>query len=93
MGKEEEMEGLIEEYSNSGQSIKEYCQRKGIAPSKFFYWRKKLTLAMGRRGSFDGLDLTSEERCSELEIIYPNGVRLKAGKQEVGLLQQLIRLY
>lgn len=41
-------------------------------------------------GSFIAIDKAG--RKSDVEVIYPNGIRIKAGN-DLGLLSQLIRLY
>lgn len=92
MSRKDEMQCLIEEQASSGQSVKEFCQVKGIAPAKFFYWRKKLH-PPPNQGGFVRVEVTPNEKLSCLEVIYPNGVRLRPGQADMTLLQQLIRLY
>ena len=33
---------VLERQKESGLSVKSFCSNEGIAPSTFFYWRKKL---------------------------------------------------
>ena len=34
--------GLLKERRESGESIKEFCQNKGVSENTYFYWQRKL---------------------------------------------------
>ncbi len=91
----EKMFELVEECLQSGKSQKEYSQEAGIGYAKFNYWvckyRKQQEPSPG--AGFIKVDATPVGGTGELEIIYPNGVRLKAGGGDLSLISQLIRLY
>lgn len=33
---------LFRDYQESGLNVRDFCSNQGIAPSSFYYWRKKL---------------------------------------------------
>ena len=35
-------------FEASGQKVKEFCRQKGLAPSSFYYWRRRLRSNPGR---------------------------------------------
>ncbi len=84
------MLAMITYWEQSGISKKRYCEENGINEPTFYYWfsRSKENEAAG--GSFISIDKAC--RNSGVEVIYPNGVRIKADT-DLGLLSQLIRLY
>ncbi len=41
MSLQEKMFSLVEEYHQSGLSAKVFCEEKGIASSRFYYWIRK----------------------------------------------------
>lgn len=88
----EEMFKLIEDYRTSGKSQKEFCREFGIKPSTFGYWVRKKRLKEANGNGFIKID-TSSASLETLEICYPNGVMLRLGKQDIALINQLIRIY
>ncbi|KAF7277607.1 hypothetical protein GWI33_003103 [Rhynchophorus ferrugineus] len=93
MRKEEkraQMFAMIADWQQSGKSKKCYCEENGINEATFYYWFSRSKEDNGATGSF--IAIGKSGRNSEVEVIYPNGVRIKAGA-DLGLLSQLIRLY
>ena len=93
MSKEEkraEMLSMIADWQQSGKSKKEYYQEKGITEATFYYWLSRSQEENTSNGSFIAIDKTLKK--NDIEVIYPNGVRINAGSDLV-LLAQLIRLY
>ena len=89
---QEKMYQLVESYQQSGKSQKEFCIQSGIRLAKFNYWIRKFRQQQPSAGFLKiETGLASEQQ--ELEICYPNGVRLKATAADLSLLSQLIRLY
>lgn len=89
--KREQMLAIIADWEQSGKSKKQYCKEKGISPATFYYWFSRRTGELPAAQDFIRIDrLRHESR--EIEIIYPNGVRLKV-ENDLVLLSQLIRLY
>ena len=92
MSKEEkraEMLSMIADWQQSGKSKKEYYQEKGISEATF-YLLSRSKEENTSNGSFIAIDKTVKK--NDIEVIYPNGVRINAGSDLV-LLSQLIRLY
>lgn len=81
---------LVEEYQGSGTTLKDFCAEKDINIGTFNYWRKKK--AASSAGGFIKLDspLTSKH---DLELVYPNGVRLRMNGPDLALVKNLLELY
>ena len=88
--KRDRMLSMIADWQQSGISKKRYCAEKGINEATFYYWYSRSKENVSSAGSFISIDKAC--RKSEVEVIYPNGVRIKVEK-DLGLLSQLIRLY
>lgn len=91
----EKMYELVEDCLQSGKSQMEYSQEAGIGYAKLNFWvckyRKQQEPSPG--AGFTKVDTLPAGEPRELEILYPNGVRLKAGGGDLSLISQLIRLY
>ncbi|WP_270089285.1 IS66 family insertion sequence element accessory protein TnpA [Sphingobacterium sp. SYP-B4668] len=88
--KREYMLSMIADWQQSGKSKKAYCAEHGINEAKFYYWLSRIKESDKSAVGFLTIDKASKN--SDIEIIYPNGVRIKVEK-DLGLLSQLIRLY
>lgn len=93
MSKEQEMYGLIDEFEISGLNCRDFCKDRGLVPSTFYYWKKrKAQKESPESGGFisirpkTGMD-------GSLELIYPNGVRLRLEAPQFTLISKLLRLY
>lgn len=84
------MFAMISDWQQSGMSKKRYCAEKGISEATFYYWYSRSEEKVLAPGSFIAIDKACKK--SEVEVIYPNGVRIKVDT-DLGLLSQLIRLY
>jgi hypothetical protein len=84
------MRAVVEDWQSSGKSKKQYCLEKGINAAKFYYWYSKINDTEGSPRGFIPIEKTSATR--EIEVVYPNGVRLKVDN-DLPLLSQLIHLY
>jgi len=108
MQKEARFKELIEEHSESGLSIIDFCSNHGIAPSTFHYWKKKLSKKSIRKDFIpllvkpSGANLSEGSTCSEianrkgaiLELVYPNGTILRIKNDfDLALIRTLIHLY
>jgi transposase-like protein len=87
------MLNMIKTSLESGLSNKSFCKQQGISDAVFYYWLKRYQQKM----------LPEEERfipiqvktipalIKEIEICYPNGVRIKIPEGiDVSLLRSLI---
>ena len=84
------MLAMITDWHQSGMSKKRYCEENGINEATFYYWFSRSKENDTASGSFIAMNKPGRE--SAIEVIYPNGVRIKADT-DLGLLSQLIRLY
>lgn len=86
---------LVEECLHSGKTQKEYCQQAGISYAKFNYWmcRYRKQHQLKPTAGFIKVDTLPISEQQNLEIFYPNGVRLKAWGADLSLISQLVRLY
>lgn len=85
------MLSMITDWQQSGKSKKAYCEENGINEATFYYWfSRSKENDTASRGSFTRIDKAA--RTSDIEIIYPNGVRIKTEK-DLALVSQLIGLY
>ena len=88
--KRERMLSMIADWQDSGKSKKSYCAEKGINEATFYYWFSRMRENNTSRGSFITIDKVRGK--SDVEIIYPNGVRIKI-ENDLALVSHLIRLY
>ena len=91
----EKMFAFVEQYQRSGKTQKQYSEQIGIAYAKFNYWVCKYRdhHQPESAGGFVKVEGFPSSQQQDLEICYPNGVRLKAQGADLSLLSQLIRLY
>lgn len=64
-------EDHIKNQNQSGLSVSKYCEREGLVPHQFGYWKKRISKL--ERGNF--LPVARNESLIELE--FPNGVKVK----------------
>ncbi|TJY67146.1 IS66 family insertion sequence element accessory protein TnpB [Sphingobacterium alkalisoli] len=84
------MLSMIADWQQSGKSKKAYCAENGINEATFYYWFSRSKENDTSRGSF--ITIYKAARRNDIEVIYPNGVRIKI-ENDLALLSQLIRLY
>jgi hypothetical protein len=88
----EEMLRLVAVYEQSGQSQKAFCESAGINLSRFGYWVRKVRKERATAGGFVRVDTTPPQPATGLELVYPNGVRIKLQEANLPLISQLLRL-
>ncbi|MGM1057590.1 MAG: IS66 family insertion sequence element accessory protein TnpA [Bacteroidota bacterium] len=92
MSKQEEMYNLVTEYRNSGISAIAFSKEKGISPTTFGYWVRKKK-EEDHPGGFIKIATELKSSAGELELIYPNGVKLQMSSQDPALIARLVKLY
>lgn len=81
---------MIADWQQSGKSKRSYCRENGINEAVFYYWFTRSNEQLSETGKFI---IIEEDRIeNEIELIYPNGVRLKVAGN-LALLSRLIKLY
>jgi hypothetical protein len=96
MDKREEMALLMEEFADSGQSQKEFSASRGIALPTFNYWFRKLRKENNEEApGFVRMETGAAPSPAgeQLELVYPNGVRLKTASRDLSLIAGLVGLY
>lgn len=93
MSKDIQMKELIAEFDKSGKSRINFCNDAGIGIHKFKYWENKLRVAEQPPSGFLAVQTKRSESRSDIELEYPNGVKLRL-KNDAGLelLKSLINL-
>jgi len=92
---EEEMRYHIQSWQQGKQSQQEYCHENNLAYHKFIYWHSKFRRKQNPiEQAFIPVHMEQPVLSSslELEIAYPNGVRLRVPSGNVQFIGQLIRL-
>jgi orotate phosphoribosyltransferase-like protein len=92
MSKQEEMYNLVTEYRNSGLSAKAFSKERGISSSTFCYWIRKKK-EEDHPGGFVEVATGLKSSTHELELIYPNGVKLQMSSPDLALIARLVKLY
>ena len=89
MKKAEQIQQAVEGWKASGLTQQVYCRQIGVKRSTFANWVKR-----SKEKTFEGFKLLSpclKEPEENLELIYPNGVRLRVSLSGLRLLPELIR--
>lgn len=84
------MLSLVSAWRSSGRTRKDFCAEHDIKEGTFAYWVSK-----DRQSGADAvgfIPIGPGPVAGPIEIIYPNGVRLKMGN-DLGLLARLIHIY
>lgn len=90
MRQREQMELEIRKWRESGLKKKEYCEQHGISVSTFGYWITRIN--QNKDKGFIPLVPTQSGGASCIEVIYPNGVRLKVSNSDLRIISRLISL-
>jgi len=90
MKKAEEIES-VQQWQSSGQTQKAYCQTIGIKRSTFANWvaRSKEKPKSG----FLAITPPTQPVPENIELVYPNGVRLKTTASAIHLFSELIQAW
>jgi transposase-like protein len=89
MNKAEQMRQAVQQWKESGLTQKVYCEKIGVKRSTFANWAKRSRDTPGQ-----GFVAIPPEPVTEgIEIIYPNGVRLRVRAAHLPVIAELIRCY
>ncbi|MFC3809444.1 IS66 family insertion sequence element accessory protein TnpA [Lacihabitans lacunae] len=67
---------ILKDLKRSGQSIADYCREHGHRTHIILYWKQKQGQFQGKQSGF--IEVKSQTD-SPIEIVYPNGVRIRLG--------------
>lgn len=65
MQKESRFYELIRLQQDSGLTVREFCSNEGVAPSTFYYWRKKLQSSKGKKNFIPLIVKSSESSLTQ----------------------------
>jgi len=92
--KTEKMFDLVDQWKASGMTQNEFCRQIELKVATFAYWvAKKKRAEEPATGGFALVDLRGKPSGRQVEITYPNGVRLLVGHGDLALIGRLIKLY
>lgn len=84
---------IIAEQGESGLTAVRFCKDKNINKSKFYYWKKKLSVTQESLSGFVTLSVKPSHENSNIVVEYPNGVKLHLqGKVSQSQLRELIHV-
>jgi hypothetical protein len=89
-GRAEEVAQLLEEQASSGMSKKAFCEARGLAPSMFYYWQRRLSEAPAMAGQEPGFTQLEVRPGAELEVRLPGGQWLGVRASSAGALRLLL---
>jgi hypothetical protein len=91
MSRAQEMFSLIADFESSPLNGQDFCKSKNLARSIFYYWKKKKAQQSANTGFVEVRPSPSSNK--DLELIYPNGIRIKLEASDMALISKLIRLF
>lgn len=92
MDKQQQMEVLIEQYKQSGISIKEFCKQKQVSYHTFQYWRYRKKREEQSQAAFTPILANTPHFSGRVVISYPNGVSVSLDAFDPNQILQLLRL-
>lgn len=85
---------MVVDFLRSGQTQREYSLKAGIGRAKFNYWVCKYRVRHQNPAiGFVQIETGPQRQQQDLEVLYPNGVKVKATGADLSLISQLIHLY
>lgn len=90
MEKKEQL-ALVKQWQDSGQRQSEFCTALGIKKGTFSYWVSR-SLRDQKKGFMPLIPQIGVIQ-KEVEVIYPNGVKIKIASCDLKTLAGLIRVY
>jgi transposase-like protein len=91
MNKVEEKRQHVQRWRESGSTQKVYCQQWGIKQTTFTNWVKRCKEKPA--AAFIPITPPVNIQSEEIELIYPNGVRLKVAFRTKHILSELIHIW
>jgi hypothetical protein len=89
--KRSRMLSLVSDWRTSGLTQETFSAQDGIKSATFSYWVSRSKECNPATSHFITLPSGLSKVSSQVEILYPNGVRVKVD-QDLALIAQLIRL-
>jgi len=92
--KQEHMFSLVEQWRASGMTQKQFCKKHQVKLATFGYWNTRYRRRQNEQsGGF--VQVASSSSSQDIEIIYPNGVRLSLSSDSGSwsMIGQLIHVW
>lgn len=87
----QEMFKIVEEYRQSGQTQKEFCQQRGLSLFQFKYWLQKYRKEESRDNAFIRLKPGNANSLGSYRIDLPNGIIIHLnGSESLKLISEII---
>jgi transposase-like protein len=80
--KEQQWRGWVQQWQQSGLSVRAFCDRHGLAEPTFYAWRRLLQQRQGTGETFLPVRLRQEEESAPtgcIEVVLAGGCRLRVG--------------
>jgi transposase len=92
--KERQWQRWIHKWRASGLSVRDFCDRRGLATASFYYWRRVLIRRAAEKAAVVPVNVVVDAmpaQASALEVVLPNGraVRVAPGFDATTLRQLL----
>ena len=88
---------MIEHRQSSGLSVHAFCASENINPATYYYWQQRLRMNESRETpmlipiSIEKPGQRNVINLANLELLYPNGVRLSVPQgSEINMIRELI---
>ncbi|AXI99511.1 hypothetical protein CYPRO_2050 [Cyclonatronum proteinivorum] len=94
--KEQRMFALVDQWRASGELQANFCHRHQITTSTFSYWvtRKNKAEQQTNNSGFVQVEPAGPApKAGQVELTYPNGVRLRVDGADVAFISKLIRVW
>ncbi len=85
------MHVMVQQWKESGLTQSVFCEKIGIKRTTFANWVKRSKEKTGER--FVAITPPTRPVLESIELIYPNGVRLKTSTTHIPILSELIRIF
>ena len=90
-----EIISLIEQWQRSGKKKAEFCKEKNIGRSTFYHWLKIHDNHPIEKVSIPEVftKISAPKKQTSIELVYPNGVIIKANSSDHETLETLVKLW
>lgn len=85
------MRQLVQQWKESGLTQKVFCEKIGIKRTTFANWVKRSK--ENTRQGFVAITPPIKPVAESIEVIYPNGVRLKISATDIPVLYDLVHIF
>ena len=77
----DDWQAILNQFADSGLSVKQFCLRENLAQSNFYLWRKRLqdapSISLTQDTDWQLLTTAQSEPAWDIELALPGGVTLR----------------